>query len=69
MSVCPNCNKKLSCGCQRRTASNKVAVCSGCLGSYEKSLKPASATNTTEKPELTAWGKDRYKPLKKFIKQ
>lgn len=67
MSACPNCKKKLSCGCQRRTASNGVAVCSGCLGAYEKTLKPQPA-QTTETPNLNAWGKDRYKNLKKFIK-
>lgn len=69
MSTCANCNKKLSCGCQRRTASNGKSVCSSCVSTYEKSFTPASATNTTEKPELNAWGKDRYKHLKKFIKQ
>lgn len=67
MSVCPNCNKTLSCGCQRRTASNKVAVCSGCLGSYEKSLKSAPPITPTEKPDLNTWGKDRYKNLSKFL--
>jgi hypothetical protein len=67
MSTCPNCKKKLSCGCQRRTASNGVSVCSGCLGSYEQTLKPQT-TKTTEAPNLNAWGKDRYKNLKKFVK-
>ena len=67
MSVGPNCNKKLSCGCQRRTASNKAAVCSGCLGSYEKSLKSAPPITPTEKPDLNTWGKDRYKNLSKFL--
>lgn len=36
---CPNCNTKLSCGCQKRTASNGATVCSTCLGSYEAGLK------------------------------
>ena len=67
MSACPNCGKKLSCGCQRRTASNGRTVCSGCLNSYEKTLKPQPATNTTQTtPQV--WGKDRYKNLNKFIK-
>ena len=67
MSVCSNCNKKLSCGCQRRTASNGKAVCSGCVSAYEKSLKPVAPVTPTQKPELNAWGKDRYKNLSKFL--
>lgn len=37
---CPNCNAKLSCGCQRRTASDGKAVCSACLVAYENKIKP-----------------------------
>ena len=39
MSVCPNCKNQLSCGCQRRTASDGKQVCSNCLGQYEGQLK------------------------------
>jgi len=39
MSVCPNCKNQLSCGCQRRTASDGKQVCSNCLGQYEAQLK------------------------------
>jgi hypothetical protein len=42
MSTCPNCLKKLSCGCQRRTASNGKVVCSNCLKNYENVLKTDS---------------------------
>jgi DNA-directed RNA polymerase subunit M/transcription elongation factor TFIIS len=66
MSACPNCGNQLSCGCQRRTASNGVTVCSSCLSSYEATLQ--TNTQKNEKPELQAWGKDRYKNLSKFIK-
>ena len=38
MSTCSNCKKTLSCGCQRRTASNGMAVCTTCIGTYEASL-------------------------------
>ena len=65
MAACSNCGKTLSCGCQRRTASNGKAVCSSCLSSYEKSLKPASLVE----PKLNTWGKDRYKHLEKFVKK
>lgn len=66
MSVCPNCNKKLSCGCQRRTASNKVAVCNGCLVSYEQALKSGSQPGTVYSDFQSNVG--RYKNLQKFIK-
>jgi hypothetical protein len=39
MSVCSNCKAKLSCGCQRKTASDKTPVCSNCIGQYETKLK------------------------------
>ena len=67
MSSCPNCGKKLSCGCQRRKASNGATVCSSCLQQYEKSLKP-EPTKTQTESTLNDWGKNRYKNLTKFIK-
>lgn len=39
MSTCSNCKTKLSCGCQKRTASNGMSVCSNCLPQYEAKLK------------------------------
>jgi len=39
MAACSNCRKKLSCGCQRRTASDKTQVCSSCISKYEATLK------------------------------
>lgn len=36
---CPNCNTKLSCGCQKKTASDGKSVCSSCISSYESKLK------------------------------
>jgi len=38
-SKCSNCSKVLSCGCQRRTASDKKQVCSSCAEAYEEKLK------------------------------
>lgn len=38
-SKCSNCGKALSCGCQRRTASDKRQVCSSCIAAYEAKLK------------------------------
>lgn len=39
MSACSNCKTKLSCGCQKRTASNGVSVCSTCISQYEADIK------------------------------
>lgn len=39
MSACPNCKRKLSCGCQKKKASNGSIVCSSCITSYEKKVK------------------------------
>ena len=39
MSTCPNCKAKLSCGCQKRKASDGKQVCSTCLSKYEQNLK------------------------------
>ena len=36
---CPNCNTALSCGCQRRTASDGKEVCSSCVQAYEHNLQ------------------------------
>ena len=41
MSECSNCSTKLTCGCQKRIASDGSNVCSNCLASYEKKLKEA----------------------------
>ena len=54
MSACLNCGAKLSCGCQKRTASDGKSVCGTCLAGYENSLKtlknvtkPSNPTTTT----------------------
>lgn len=70
MSSCPNCGTKLSCGCQRKKASNGVTVCRSCITRYEKTLqvqKP-QAQPTTVEPKLNGFGRERYKNLHKFIK-
>jgi len=36
---CLNCGSKLTCGCQKKTASDGKQVCSSCLQNYETSLK------------------------------
>jgi hypothetical protein len=50
-ALCNNCKSKLSCSCQKRTASNGAQVCNSCLATYEASLKnqtiPGKAVVTT----------------------
>ena len=36
---CPNCGAKLTCGCQKKVASDGKQVCSNCLSLYEQMLK------------------------------
>lgn len=38
---CSNCKTQLSCGCQKRTASDGKQVCSSCLTAYERKLAEA----------------------------
>jgi hypothetical protein len=68
MSACANCGTVLSCGCQRKKASNGASVCRSCITKYENSLKE-KPTQTTTEPQLNIWGKDRYKNLQKFTKR
>lgn len=49
MSICLNCKSKLSCGCQKRTASDGAGVCSNCLAQYEAKLR-AAKTNVPLPP-------------------
>jgi hypothetical protein len=40
MRICSNCGSQLSCGCQRRTASNGTECCENCIAGYEAMLHP-----------------------------
>lgn len=42
---CPNCKAAITCGCQKRTASDGKQVCSSCLPAYEKHLLLNSKAN------------------------
>ena len=35
---CPNCDSQLSCGCQKRKASDGKEVCTNCLPFYEATV-------------------------------
>jgi hypothetical protein len=56
---CSNCNAKMSCGCQKRRASDGTSCCSGCLAFYEKKLKAEKEMKTINPPNNT-WGANRY---------
>ena len=62
MAKCSNCNKNLSCGCQKRKASDGKAVCTNCVNSYEASLKQRQTLATVSQTNQV-WGKDRYKTI------
>lgn len=36
--TCPNCGRVITCGCQKRVASNGNTVCSICIQAYEANL-------------------------------
>jgi transcription elongation factor Elf1 len=56
----------MSCGCQRRTASDGKAVCSSCSNVYEKSIKSEAQPGNVFSDLRNNVG--RYKNLHKFIK-
>ncbi len=60
MATCPNCKNKMSCGCQKRQASDGKTVCSKCLNNYEADLKQRQTIETVSQTNQV-WGKDRYK--------
>jgi hypothetical protein len=41
---CSNCQSNLTCGCQKRVASNGVSCCTMCLTAYENSIKAVPQT-------------------------
>tara|TARA_B100000902_G_C26410396_1_gene482024 strand:- start:209 stop:364 length:156 start_codon:yes stop_codon:yes gene_type:complete len=47
-SKCKHCGKRLSCGCQRRKASDGTQVCSSCVASYETKLKQGNLNKFTK---------------------
>lgn len=50
MKLCTNCGAQITCGCQERTASNGVQVCSNCVALYEQTL--IQVTVATPNPNL-----------------
>lgn len=52
---CPNCGSVLSCGCQRRVASDGKQCCSSCVTRYNISIstQPVSQPGVAEAQVLT----------------
>lgn len=69
MATCSNCNARLSCGCQKRTASDGKGCCSTCINAYEARIKgepkpsqitPTKLNSQVIAPQRKVWGRDRY---------
>ena len=68
MSQCSNCNQTLSCGCQRRNASNGVQVCTNCLSSYESQIQVNNQSSVNIEVETKIMPNKKKQTLRKFIK-
>ena len=61
MSACSNCKGRISCGCQRRTASDGVQCCSNCIKAYEQGLIAKQIRPNGPAPSLkNVWGKSKF---------
>lgn len=38
MANCPNCKRKITCGCQKRTAPDGTQACTGCINTFTKNI-------------------------------
>jgi hypothetical protein len=65
MATCSNCKKSLSCGCQKRKASNGTSVCASCITNYESKLDKPTIVSKPKPKTIVAnpnvWGANRYK--------
>jgi len=73
MAQCSNCKKNLSCGCQKRKASDGVSVCTTCAPAYEATKSSQDPIQKVMNPVLPAVSviprnSKRYNNLNKFIK-
>lgn len=63
-STCQNCGTRMSCGCQKRTATNGASACSNCVSELNAKLAAAPTVDTTVeivRSPLNQWGANRYK--------
>jgi hypothetical protein len=53
--TCPNCGRVITCGCQRRVATNGASVCTACIQTYDHQLaQKAQATINSNNTTTTA---------------
>jgi hypothetical protein len=63
--TCTNCKATMTCGCQKRVASNGVSVCSNCHASYEASLGRAKVSTTPSTSTAPSNVSVKYNPPRK----
>jgi len=68
MSQCSNCKQSITCGCQRRNASNGVQVCTNCLSSYESQIQVTNRPSVTIEAGTKITPHRRGQALRKFTK-
>jgi len=68
MSQCSNCNQQLSCGCQKRNASNGVQVCTNCLSNYESQIQVNNQPSEVIEEKSIIQPHRRGQALRKFTK-
>lgn len=54
MANCPNCGAVITCGCQRRTASDGKQGCSQCIPAYEQTLQRRTTAANSVKSDPSA---------------
>lgn len=67
MAQCSNCKKNLSCGCQKKKASDGTSVCASCITSYEAQTNKNKSVKSAVKGHIPVNSK-KYQTLNKFIK-
>lgn len=56
MARCGNCSATITCGCQKRTASDGKSCCNNCIANYERKIKappPQPPQNSGTTPGIT----------------
>ena len=51
MQKCLNCDNQITCGCQRRHATNGKLVCTKCIEQYEKALAELKQVEENKKEQ------------------
>lgn len=46
---CANCGRVITCGCQKRLASNGKHCCKGCVATYENTIKITASKKETDR--------------------